>query len=262
MRFLIGSSCCLLRLTLLAFLFSSAEQFTTYAQVLGQGNSNMTIPFQRVEAAARAATANDTDSINELTNAVLDEPHVFQLPSPVRTLLAAKAANAEIRYRNGQQKGITETQIVDLMNRIGKTLKIPDESRVTLPQLRRVRMGLAIEYPAFMGKGLSTKGMKSGDTVIEIVSPLQALHIIFTLTDQKVADDDFSDPVTDPRILIQRRKQEMSAFHQSNQRGQVVMRSNPKATAFRRAVVASCDGMSFDDAVKITSDAVKSLGLQ
>lgn len=212
----------------------------------------MTTPFQKIEAAARASTSNDSDSINALTDAVLDVPHVFQVPLSMRALVAQRLTSAEIRYRVGKQQGVSEVQLVDLMNRIGKKLPVPDESLLTLPQLRIVRMGLALDCPIFM---------KKEDDDLAALSPLQSVQLFFTIIDQKAANDDFSDPVTDPQILLRTRQQEMEDIRREHptQKGIVMVKINPKGAAFKRAVIASANDMSLAD-VNMTSDGLNSLG--
>jgi len=52
-------------------------------------------------------------------------------------------------------------------------------------------MQLALSSPVFMAEGLTRQNMGVGDSVTQTMSPLQAVHLINSLVDQKLINPEF-----------------------------------------------------------------------
>jgi hypothetical protein len=70
-------------------------------------------------------------------------------------------------------------------------LGAPSYAKTSLPQVRLLRMRLALTSPAFMGTGLGRQHMNTGESVNESMSPLQAVHLLQTLIDQKLINPEY-----------------------------------------------------------------------
>jgi hypothetical protein len=52
-------------------------------------------------------------------------------------------------------------------------------------------MQLVLSSPAFMAAGLTHENMKPGETISDRMSPLQAVHLLSSLLDQKIINPDY-----------------------------------------------------------------------
>jgi hypothetical protein len=52
-------------------------------------------------------------------------------------------------------------------------------------------MSLALDSPAFMGRGMTSPNANIHDGINSGMSPLQAFHVGTVLVDQKISDPDF-----------------------------------------------------------------------
>jgi hypothetical protein len=242
-----------------------AAAFLTKAGT-NQTQTHMTDPRQRLEEAAIAARDGGSDEIDALSDAVIQSPHSFSLPDPVRSMLSHELASAEKRYRLRTGPGITESQLVDSLNFIGEKLNAPRYAKVTALQVRVLGMRMAITHPAFMGIGLSQKPMKVDESVDTTLSPLQAAHLFAAMIDQKWSNPDFADTAVDPiesRKAIQEKDEQARKAKGLDGKANTLVshETDPKNAEIRRAAKASIDGMSLEDGLALADGLLKRTGL-
>jgi hypothetical protein len=143
------------------------------------------------ERAALAAPENE-QSMRDLADAVLSFPRLYlQMAPEVEAFVKNRLVRAEIRHRQGYQPGVLETDIVTLFDEFVEEFHLPPYARTSISQLHILRMRLALLEPQFMGPGLARQGSVVGDSINPEMSPLQGLHLVQTLVDQKLLNPEF-----------------------------------------------------------------------
>lgn len=251
--------------TVFALLIFVKTPTISSAQASGETQNKMTSPYKQLEIAASHARLEEPDSISNLTDAVIGSPHFFQLPSPLTSVLKIELTKAEKSYRRKENQGVSEAQLADLLNLVGKKLKVPDYARTTPLQIRVLRMNLAITSPLFMGVGLSQQGMKKGDSVKTTLSPLQAAHLFSVMIDQKLSNEDYQDPSIDLSLRAREHSRNIENMKRTGQiRGDafVMHRSNPKNAEMRNSIAAGIQSMSIQDALELLDNMLSSINLK
>jgi hypothetical protein len=239
------------------------------ATILGHGqtkNENrMTSHPKELESLAHRADIEKPDTIDNLTHKVIGYPHIYSLPSPVTNALESDLARAEIAYRNGSGAGVTETQLVALMNSLAVKFKLPAYTRTTPAQVRGLRMRLVPSLPFFMGSGLVRREMAKGESIEESMSPLQAMHLLGVMIDQKIANPNYQDPLLDLDLReAEQRKQYMELAHAQGASGShmLVSGSNPKRAEVLNAISVGAASMSLQDAYDMLNEILTTMRLK
>ena len=156
-----------------------------------------------VEAKAKLLQDNNQETYRALADevfktprvglAILDKLHgigLNELPSAVSGAIKDKLVYAEMQYRQGHGKPVTEQQVADLHNMLVKHFGLPAYAMTDKAQVRYVRMSLLQNNPTFMGYGIKDN-MKVGDSITEELSPLQAVHLALEVAGEKLMSEDF-----------------------------------------------------------------------
>src|SRR5205823_8380003 len=163
---------------------------TVHAQ---QGNSAvLKRPEKAIDEKARAVVPSDSSTVHGLADAVFDYPHVLgRMPTDMENAVKARLVRAEVEFLQGKRLGVREQDLVVFVNQLSNKLRLPDFSRTSNKQVRALRMKIALASPLFMGRGMADGDMKIGDSISDELSPLQAVHLIGVLIDQKFLDPNF-----------------------------------------------------------------------
>lgn len=225
----------------------------------------MPTPLQRLESSSRLSDKSNPATINTLTHEVLSFPHTYNLPGPLQQVIASRLAQSETNYRNGLGPGVTESQVLDLMNSLAQTLRLPDYAQTTPIQVRVLRMALLTQSPHFMGSGMMRDGMRTGESIEQEMSPLQAMHLFSFMVDQKILNPEYQDPTSDPAVLHQQRIKEFQQIRQQSAPAAkyiLLPNSNNKSAEMRRAISSGFESMSMQDAADLLGETLTKLNLQ
>lgn len=215
-----------------------------------------------LEEFARNAGADQPQSIADLAHAVTIYRHLYNLPPALSTLLENKLTRSEQAYRNGLGHGVSEEQIVSFMNHLRRKLNLPTYLETTPVQVRNLRMRLATKSPYLMGSGLTSHRLRKGQTVDSTLSPLQAMHLINVMIDQKVLNDAYQDSSIDiHKFEHEREKEHRRALAANGGKAAATARTNPRAHEIRSAIAKGVEALSISDASGIVNDAFTTIGL-
>jgi hypothetical protein len=221
------------------------------------GNGVRMFTYSSVESKARQARANDRESIRELSHEVIACRHVHSFPEPVATYLEEKLTDYELQYRNNAARGVSESQVAEILNLLTSKLRMPNYTRTTIRQVREARMKLALMSPQFMGYGLTGNGMHRGDQVHTVMSPLQAFHLLNGLIDQKILNPDYQDPSLDPTVSeSERMRAEKSAG------SHITVSRKPhsqKEDEVRKSLNSGINALSVQDAFDLINQTLQEL---
>jgi len=233
--------------------------------LLAQTNpSNMHSPHrptsrQSLEATAQSFAAQGYfASSAEVVNAVFGVSHALQIPKSVQDLVSYKLESAEDSYWRGESVGVQERDLVTTFNSLVVKLKLPTFARTNSDQMRMLRMQTALGSPAFMGRNIVKPGMKIGESIDSALSPLQALHLILCLIDQK-----FYNPVYQVTTEEWPRSRAQYEASLANMGTQFSIRAIPpeKPNQLRQQLDSALNSMSDTDGLQLLTDLEHTLGI-
>ena len=221
--------------------------------------TKMLLPSELLERAAGFATTNDSTSIKVLGEAVVNYPHRFNMPSVAGHLMKSRGINSELSFRQGSHRGIDEKDIVDLINSLADQFNLPDYARTSAKQVRVLRMQAFIINPIFLGRGMAEQRMEVGQQITTTLSPLQAIHIVQTLIDQKFYNPAYQVPPSE--WDSSGFQQELSRIGSTNQEARIHVRVNPKRRELEDRLSEHLATMSDLEALTTFNDVLSKLGL-
>lgn len=223
-------------------------------------------PSERLEVAAELANGEDPAAIGELTAIVLTSPHVFRLPAHLLSILSMELADAEMKYRNKNGSGVTETQIITSINLLGETLKVPDYARTTQAQMRTLRLSLAAASPVFMGDELPITELNEEESIQSSLSPLQAAHLLCTMLSQKCLNEAYEDADIDPTVMTEERNRQIKTLMEKDKvKDGCVGLTRPvsvKRAEIRHAATTAIRSMSVNDILALADRVLRTTGLR
>ena len=119
--------------------------------------------------------------------------------------------------------------------------------------------------PSFMGSGLARGEMVKGDSVQTTMSPLQAIHLLQVMIDQKIANPDYQDPSIDlDSRAVERRKQldELRRTRNDQNSHILLSNSNQKHGEVARAISLGAASMSILDASELIDETLTAMSLK
>jgi len=225
-------------------------------------SQNFSNPSIVLDQKAKQSNVTDRKSIQDLAHQVVTYPHVFGIPDPVSGLLETKLTDAEINFRNNNGHAVSEAELANLLNWMGNKFNLPDYSKTTVAQVRTLRMGSVLASPSFMGTTLSGKEQQhKGDQVRPNLSPLQAMHLLQLMIDQKVLNPIYQDPTIDATEAYKHRRAELSKGAVAKL-SLVDARTNARGQEIRAKITSNIEQMSPSDAYAIVDHAFKALRLE
>jgi hypothetical protein len=162
------------------------------------GGGKMVSRHDGLEQKASLANANDANSISALVDEVFTFPRAFpRMPDFMESGVKDRVVQAELSYRRGVTAGVHEEAVVKAVNELASKFNVPDYAMTSVHQIRALRIGLSLHEPKFMGTGTARENAKVGESINLIMSPAQAVHLIGTLIDQKLLNEEYQVPPTE-----------------------------------------------------------------
>lgn len=162
------------------------------AQTPTPGQVTMQDPNKILERRARSLDVNNEAQVRALVDDVFSFPRSYpRLVPALEALVKDRLVRSETAYLQGARPGVSEADVVRLFNLVATRFNAPNYAKTSRRQVRVLRMALAVSLPAFMGRGMVRETMEPGQSVSEIMSPVQATHLIATLIEQKLRNPDY-----------------------------------------------------------------------
>jgi hypothetical protein len=162
---------------------------------------------------ARLAKTGDEQAVNDFADEVFSQ---FAPPEAADAfpLFKDRIVRAEANYRRTGKGGIQEKNVVGAFNELAKQIGAPDYAKVSVRQLRFLRLNAMGAFPGLIGQ---PKWTQSNNSVIDSeMSPLEAVGMSLWLGNQKLANEDFQ--VT-PNEWATKRHQKEVAKWEANRKG-------------------------------------------
>jgi hypothetical protein len=228
-------------------------------------------PHKQLDKAAQTFKNDDEHSIRSLTNAVFDFSRALpRSPEFIENVVKDRIIRAELAFRRGSFDGVHEQDIVHLVNWLADRLRLPAYAKTSPKQVRILRMDLILSSPAFMAAGATDRISKPGDSIPDRMSPLQAVHLISSLVDQKIINPEYQlEPAAWEKTQLQTQaaKLEEMRWLQQLQASGPPAKTHAEVRIIHRnrdlynAMLKSGSSLSFTEAMDLCDTAFKTLRL-
>lgn len=164
------------------------------ASSVSQGDAQIVEPRAKLARIAKATKGIDPIAIRELTDEAFNAFALPEVPVFTQEAMKERVVRAEVNYRKGADKGISEVKVAKTVNELADKLEIPDYAKVSPAMVRLVRVGLMLELPNFIAQDPpATKKPKKkvGSSINPLMSPIEATAITMFLLQQKMLNDGF-----------------------------------------------------------------------
>lgn len=227
---------------------------------------------QAVEEKAHLLQDNNQDTYRALADEIFRSPRGFEvlaiahgigptkIPAPIDNVIKDRLVYAEMQYRQGTGKAVTEQNIVDLTNMLVQRFGLPDYARTSPSQVRFMRMFLISVNPSFMGKGAVRPNMQVGESISQEMSPLQAVHLLFEVLGHKFFDPNFQ-MTPETWDIEQAARSNQTTSSNTKTMHSVTASINPKSNEIRSLLVGHIHSMSPVEAYSLANQALESLGI-
>jgi len=231
---------------------------------------------KRVEETARLLQDYNQDTYRALVDEIFNAAHGFEelnvlygigptrIPAPIDGAIKDRLVLAEMQYRQGTGKGVTEQSIVAFTNLLAEEMGLPAYARTSQAQVRDMRMTLISYNPTFMGYRVFGPDKKTGDSVNEELSPLQATHLLLEVLGHKLSDPTFQ--VAPENWEKYREKMEawrQEALRRSGGKVQykLLQMDSSKSAEVRNCVASRVKAMTPTEALSLLEKGLDSLGI-
>jgi len=247
------------------------------------GQDNPTLPGSthyvvhgEVEEKARLLQDNNQDTYRALADEIFKAAHGFEaltvikgigptkIPASLDTVIKDRLVYAEMQYREGTGKGVTEQSIVNLSNMLAHEMNLPNYTRTNQAQVHFMRMALIRYNPTFMGYRAVQPAIKVGESMNEELSPLQATHLLLEVLGHKLSDPTFQVAPED----WERYRERMEAWRQEAVKrsggavqNMLIQFDDSKSNELRQSIGNRVSAMSPIEGLLLLEKGLDSLGI-
>lgn len=152
-------------------------------------------PEALIDLGAKAITNGNEASIRNLADAVFHVPSLDAIPDTIAQPFKERLIRSEIGYRQGQSKGISEENLVRVIDELAQRFKAPEYARTSQDEVRDLRLALSHSMPHFIPQQSPANQTESeqriGFSVSPMMSPLEAVYVAQALILQKQVNEYF-----------------------------------------------------------------------
>lgn len=237
-------------------------------------------PLTCLNDKAKAAKGPDPSAVRALTDEVFEALALPEVPLFTQEAMKERVARAEMNYRKGADKGISEFKVAKTVNELAAKLEIPDYEKVSPAMVRIIRVGLMGQLPNFIAQDAPSDKKhtkKVGSSINPVLTPLEATAVTLYLLQQKLLNEGFQ--VTHKEFFANvhekqlqhwresRTKKDVGALQSGNgqaeQQSEPKLRvvSNSKANNSRKAAKRAAEAMSPDVLLNLADSSLDTLGI-
>lgn len=223
--------------------------------------SEATNPVSRINDKAAVISGADETQIRGLADEVFKSFEIDQAPSEITDSLKERLVRAEVNYRSGRGKPVSEFGIVRMTNMLADQLGAPAYAKTNVFEVRRLEMN----FLPYLSKLIGTKpvgeirGPKPlGSSINPTLSPLEAVTIAGLLIQQKRFNPAYQ--VTQDEWVTQhggKRQRKKAASASANQPG-----DNNRSDEVDQALQRGTGALSSVELFKLPHRALDMLGVE
>jgi hypothetical protein len=147
-------------------------------------------PLARLNEKARAAKTGDEAAIRELADEVLGQVNADRAPAGLADAIKERLVSAEVRYRAGSGKAISDAKIVRMVNRLAREIGAPAFARTDVFELRRMKLGLLPFTSDLQTRAVGGPPGRRNPRELTM-SPLEATYFALALVQQKLNNPEY-----------------------------------------------------------------------
>lgn len=234
-------------------------------------------PLAGLNQKVKTAKGKDANAVRDLTNEVVTALSPDEVPLFAQESAKERVSRAEVSYREGATKGISEVKVAQTINELADKLALPDYSRVSVAMVRTTRMSLMLQMPDLVAQPAPNERparKKIGSAISPFMSPLEATALTMFVLQQKTHNEDFQLSHDDFYANLQKKQvakwEELRAQRDAGARNLVdsqpgptmQVRSNPKTEETLQAIKDGAAKMSADDLLKLGDSSLDTLGIK
>jgi hypothetical protein len=266
-------------LFLLVGLTCSALWLTKSPSVQGRAPAvsqhfQMEDPLAGLNRKAKASKGTNPIAVDDLTGEVITTFAPSDLPLFTQEGIKERVARAELNYRQGVDKGISEVKVAKTINELADKFALPDYAKVSVAMVRTTRVILMLQVPDLIGQDNPAdkkKKKKIGSSISPFMSPLEATALTMFLLQQKTLNEAYQ--VSHKEFYENLNQKQMEKWTET--RGQrdgtppnaetgpsMKVKSNTKTEEISRAVKKAAAEMRPDDLLNLADTSLDTLGIK
>lgn len=233
-------------------------------------------PLAGLNRKARASKGTDPIAIDDLTREVVTTFATTDLPAFTQEGVKERVARAELSYRHGVDKGISEVRVAKTVNELADKFALPDYAKVSVAMVRTARVSLMLQVPNLMVQDTPTdkkNKKKIGSSISPFMSPLEATALTLFLLQQKTLNEAYQ--VSHKEFYENLHQKQMEKWEQLRaqrdgyaessddpQAPSITAKSNTKTEEMDRAVKKAAAEMRPDDLLNLADSSLDTLGIK
>jgi hypothetical protein len=147
-------------------------------------------PLAGLNDKARAAKGGDEAAVRALADEIFGQFNTENAPAGLADAMKDRVVRAELNYRAGRGKGISEADAVRMVNRLAHEIGAPAFARSDVFELRRLRAGL-LPYTSDLQSRAAEGPAGRKNPHEPSMSPLEATYFAVLLVQQKRFNPEF-----------------------------------------------------------------------
>lgn len=151
-------------------------------------------PLARLNAKARAARTNDEAAVRELVDESFNFVALDGGPAGMADAIKGRLARAEMNWRKGATKGVSDADVARTVNRLADQFKAPEYARTNRYEVRLLHTAMLPYLPDFIGRdntGAPPRKAAGSSINHERMSPLEAAFLAAMILRQKQSNPDY-----------------------------------------------------------------------
>ena len=209
-----------------------------------------------INAKAALLNTGDEGQIREIADQVFQSFDLDQVPAGLADSIKDRLVRAEVNYRTGRGKPVSEFGVVRMVNMLADKFGGPAYAKTNVFEVRRLEMNFIPVLSKFIGR--KPAGVASGPKPLHssfnpTMSPLEAVTVAGLLIQQKRFNPTYQ--VTE---------QEWAAQHYGKGKAKINVAeavNAPRSDEFDRAIERATDAMTVGDLLKLSHQALDQLGV-
>lgn len=147
-------------------------------------------PLAGLNDKARAAKGGDEAAVRALADEIFSQFNTEHAPAGLADAMKERVVRAELNYRAGRGKGISDANAIRMVNRLAHEVGAPAFAHTDVFELRRLKAGL-LPYTSDLQSRAAGSGAGRRNPNEPSMSPLEATYFAVLLVQQKRFNPEF-----------------------------------------------------------------------
>jgi hypothetical protein len=234
-------------------------------------------PFVELNRKAKASKGIDPIAVNDVTSEVINTFAPTDVPAFTQEAMKERVGRAELNYRQGVDKGISEVKVARTVNELADKFALPDYAKVSVAMVRTARVILMLQLPNLIGQDApadKNHKKKIGSSINRSMSPLEATALTLFLLQQKTLNEAFQVSHKEFYANLHQKQMEKWGKLRAQRDGtaqttvdaqagpSMQVQSNTKTDDITRAIKRAAKGMSPDVLLNLADSSLDTLGIK